>query len=262
MRETRMLEFSLGPQRPVRRPSQCNALGVDGIRTVQLPYAPVPRPFGQYLLVVTRVMSRTFTISGVLTALAFAGLSAACTPGGVGDPCTPEDEYLPGFSGFSVEEVNVESRSFQCETRICLVNHFQGRVSCPYGNKLSTTVMQNIAINPADTPPDCIIPGDPNTKIEAPVDPQIIKREAAKAVYCSCRCDGPDANARYCECPSGFSCTKLVEKFGFEKGGQLAGSYCIKEATDYRKGEVVVTNTCRKSQDNCGAVDENGIPKQ
>jgi hypothetical protein len=42
------------------------------------------------------------------------------------------------------------------------------------------------------------------------VDPQVRARQAADAVYCSCRCDGPDAKARYCECPSGFACEKLV----------------------------------------------------
>ncbi|MFT3771948.1 MAG: hypothetical protein QM820_41610 [Minicystis sp.] len=57
----------------------------------------------------------------------------ACQSGGVGDPCTPEDEYNTQFPGFKVAEENIESRSFQCSTRICLVNHFQGRVSCPYG---------------------------------------------------------------------------------------------------------------------------------
>ena len=61
----------------------------------------------------------------------FAGLG--CTPGGMGDPCIPEDEYSPTFSGFGETEVNVESRSFQCETRICIADHFRGRVSCPYG---------------------------------------------------------------------------------------------------------------------------------
>lgn len=259
MTETRSREFSLGPARPARRSSKCHALGVDGIRAVQLPCAPVRRPLGQYLLVVTRVMSRTFTFPGVLTAFAFASVLAGCTPGGVGDPCTPEDEYLPNFSGFSVEEVNVESRSFQCETRICLVNHFQGRVSCPYGNTKSTTVM-----NQSQHPPDCVIPGDPDhTPIDVAVDPQIKPRQANNAVYCSCRCDGPDANARYCECPSGFSCTKLVEKFGFEKGGQLAGSYCIREASDYRKGEVNVTDTCKYNSGNdanCAKVDQYGLP--
>jgi ankyrin repeat protein len=33
--------------------------------------------------------------------------------------------------------VNVESRSFQCETRLCLAANFQGRVSCPYGQSLA-----------------------------------------------------------------------------------------------------------------------------
>ena len=60
-------------------------------------------------------------------------LPLACQSGGVGDPCTPEDEYNTLFPGFKVAEENIESRSFQCSTRICLVNHFQGRVSCPYG---------------------------------------------------------------------------------------------------------------------------------
>ena len=57
----------------------------------------------------------------------------ACQDQGVGDPCTPEQEYEPSFIGFDEKEVNVESKSFQCQTRICLANHFQGRVSCPYG---------------------------------------------------------------------------------------------------------------------------------
>ncbi len=64
----------------------------------------------------------------------FAGLfTIGCESGGVGDPCTPEDEYKENFSGFDLSEENIESRSFQCKTRICLVNHFQGRESCPNG---------------------------------------------------------------------------------------------------------------------------------
>ena len=54
----------------------------------------------------------------------FAGLtlalasSLACESGGVGDPCTPEDEFFDTSSGFSLGEVNVESRSFQCDPRL------------------------------------------------------------------------------------------------------------------------------------------------
>lgn len=70
---------------------------------------------------------------GLLSVLAVGSLPTACESGGVGDPCTPEDEYNPLFAGFKVTEENIESRSFQCQTRICLVNHFQGRVSCPLG---------------------------------------------------------------------------------------------------------------------------------
>src|SRR5580658_121549 len=69
-----------------------------------------------------------------VAALALApGLLQGCAQTGVGDPCTPEQEYDPTFLGFAVGEVNVESKSSDCQTRLCLANHFQGRVSCPYG---------------------------------------------------------------------------------------------------------------------------------
>ncbi len=164
----------------------------------------------------------------------------ACDPGGVGDPCTPEDEYQIAFSGFSVEQVNVESRSFQCETRVCLVNHFQGRVSCPYGQSEPDAASCQTQTNCLPGSPEygrtCRIPtfkGESvDERIAVAVEPQLVRRQADDAVYCSCRCDGPDANARYCECPSGFSCTKLVEDIGLGKG-QLAGSYCVKNGTEY-----------------------------
>jgi hypothetical protein len=70
-----------------------------------------------------------------IVASALASVFGACQGVGVGDPCIPEDEYRTGFGGYSKDEVNVESRSFQCETRVCLVNKFQGRVSCPYGQE-------------------------------------------------------------------------------------------------------------------------------
>ena len=75
-------------------------------------------------------------LCGLLALISVGALSVvpiACQSGGVGDPCTPEDEYNTQFPGFKMAQENIESRSFQCATRICLVNHFQGRVSCPYG---------------------------------------------------------------------------------------------------------------------------------
>lgn len=166
---------------------------------------------------------------------ALLGLNAlGCQPGGVGDPCIPEDEYRQQVAGYGVTEVNVESRSFQCETRVCLVNHFQGRVSCPYGQS-----EENLSL-PGTDPARCRVPGtkgDQDTEqIQVPVDPQLIERRADDAVYCSCRCDGPDKNARYCECPSGYACVELVEDLDLGTGqgaGNLAGSYCIKDGTRY-----------------------------
>lgn len=75
---------------------------------------------------------------GLLSVIAIGSIPSACQSGGVGDPCIPEDEYDTQFAGFKVTEENIESRSFQCETRICLVNHFQGRVSCPMGQAAPT----------------------------------------------------------------------------------------------------------------------------
>jgi hypothetical protein len=80
-------------------------------------------------------MNRSFLygLVGVVGVAAIGLLPIACQSGGVGVPCIPEDEYSFRFSGFKVTEDIIESRSFQCATRICLVNHFQGRVSCPLG---------------------------------------------------------------------------------------------------------------------------------
>jgi hypothetical protein len=149
-----------------------------------------------------------------------------CESGGVGDPCIPEDEFFDTFSGFSLGEVNVESRSFQCETRVCLVNKFQGRVSCPYGT--------------AGTPPDptsqvthglpCEVPNF-GGYVKVPVDPQRTERPPELAVYCSCRCDGKDPNARYCECPSGFECAEIVSDQN-QGQAELAGSYCIRKGSN------------------------------
>jgi hypothetical protein len=158
--------------------------------------------------------------------LAIGFVALGCESGGVGDPCTPEDEYFDSFSGFSLGEVNVESRSFKCETRVCLVNKFQGRVSCPYGTK--------------GTPPDptsdvdhglpCEVPGF-GGYVSVPVAPQRTERPPELAVYCSCRCGGKDPNARYCECPSGFECTEIVSDQN-QGQAQLAGSYCIRAGSN------------------------------
>jgi hypothetical protein len=192
--------------------------------------------------------------------LATGLLGLGCEPGGVGDPCVPEDEYITNFSGFSEDQVNVESRSFQCLTRVCLVNHFQGRVSCPYGQTEETANL--CKENPSRCAPggdlyaqSCRLPGqdgsDASDQITVPVLPQRVERTANRAVYCSCRCAGPDPNANYCECPSGFQCTELVDNLGIGRG-QLAGSYCIKNGTRFDE-DASPGPTCSPADGgNCG----------
>jgi hypothetical protein len=226
---------------------------------------------------------RKALIVSVVFAL-FGVVGGGCQSGGVGDPCIPEDEYQPSFSGFAAAELNIESRSFQCETRVCLVNHFRGRVSCPLGQTAETAAKAAAysahKANPKgalpanydpkfdpQSPDGCRLPGSTGASadvVNTSVLPQCTTRQAKDTVYCSCRCDGPDPNAKYCECGAGFTCKKFDELdvgVAAAKGsGNLRGSYCVKEqdskSADYSTGDcpnaVGSADSCLKSG-NCGA---------
>jgi hypothetical protein len=171
-----------------------------------------------------QAMIRKITGFSLLATALLSLFPLACQPGGVGDPCTPEDEYTQTFPGYNVGEVNAEARSFQCETRLCLVDHFQGRVSCPYG--------QDTPAKADFSDANCHVPGDASLKIQVQVNPQLVARQTDNAVYCSCRCDGEDKNARYCKCPSGYNCLHDIDDIGVGNA-ELAGSYCIRSGSSY-----------------------------
>ncbi len=205
-----------------------------------------------------RIPSAVSWSVGLVLALGALG----CNPGGVGDPCTPEDEYQQNFNGFQVTETNAESRSFQCETRLCLVNHFQGRVSCRVGQTQTQADSEGGAYNPvcsipgteACVPPECPVDVERNN-INVEVPPQLVDRQADQAVYCSCRCDGPEKDARYCECPEGFQCEPLVDNLMIpgSKDTQLAGSYCIRNGSKYNPNEHFKgAESCAVSPAKCG----------
>jgi hypothetical protein len=181
---------------------------------------------------------KTWAAAAVTFALGV--LSMGCQSGGIGDPCVPEDEYQQLFSGYSVSEVNLESRSFQCETRLCLVNHFQGRVTCPYGQIEGDSRGDNAL---------CHVPGTSGSEnqIKVPVVNQLTGRKPADSVYCSCRCSGPDPNSRYCKCPTGFQCVNLLDYVPVLGFKELAGSYCVKDGTEYIEGETDKGVTCTDS---------------
>ena len=183
-----------------------------------------------------------------------------CNATGVGDPCTPEAEYSTAFLGFDFQEVNVESKSFQCQTRLCLANHFQGRVTCPYGQDASGGAIPPAATG-CFTPINQAVDGiDPTTgqvsdpKVGAMVKPQCTDRTADKAVYCSCRCADVDGNQPadqvFCQCPSGFTCTQLVSSIGATDSG-LTGAYCIKNGTAFDPNNSC-GSFCDPASANCG----------
>lgn len=202
-------------------------------------------------------MTTTLVLGGALLFVVGTG----CADEGIGDPCTPEQEYNADFLGFDEKQVIVESKSFQCRTRLCLVNHFRGRVSCPYGQGLGGEAPQGGS--------RCTIPGT-ETPIEGEKDPvsgdfidrskqskvlpQCIDRTADKAVYCSCRC--ADINGErpsdqtFCDCPDGFTCERLVTSIDQGNEG-LTGSYCIKtntkfdQATSCKQGECNIEDKTR-----------------
>jgi hypothetical protein len=123
---------------------------------------------------------------------------------GLGDPCTPSIERRPGFLGFREQEVTIENGASQCRSQVCLVNHFRGKVTAPYGD--------------ADVPPQCV------------------DRATKAAVYCSCRCANAagktDDADDYCSCSDGFECASLVSSIGTPDDHE-SGSYCIKKGTAY-----------------------------
>jgi hypothetical protein len=154
-------------------------------------------------------------------------LSVPASPPGlgrVGAACMPNEEQNPAFPGYQISEVMVDGASGDCATNVCLINHFRGRVSCPYGN-----------VSGSGT---CFTPDAEHQLVTATVDPQIATapeasagRRPDQAVYCSCRCDGPDPAAEYCQCPTGFECAALMPDIG--KGhAAYAGSYCVKLDTN------------------------------
>jgi len=199
-------------------------------------------------------MTRTQWVILVISGLSAGTAAVGCTPGGVGDPCIPEDEYSLTFSGFGYAEANVESRSFQCETRVCIANHFQGRVSCPYGQTADQIApyYANGALTNADpasapAPGLCHIPAT-NQIVTAPVAPQAMDRRAENTVYCSCRCEGADKSAKYCSCPSGYSCLPLVPDLGLGQA-QLAGKYCLKNGTEFTGN--IGGNLCNTATKSC-----------
>jgi hypothetical protein len=215
-------------------------------------------------------MTRRILAGLAVSVFAVALSGTGCKSTGIGDPCTPESEYDPTFAGFVEQEVSTEGESFQCQTRLCLVNHFQGRATCPYGQDA-----MGHAIFPATAA--CFTPGIPvavtgpvtasgapvDSMVGATVEPQCTERTKDQTVYCSCRCadiNGTQSSGgTFCNCPDGFSCTQLVPSSGAADQG-LTGAYCIKSGTEFdSSGGASTCTTCGGVNGlNCGPATNTG----
>ena len=157
------------------------------------------------------------------------GGGSSAEPGSVGSSCLLSDEQHPSFSGYRVGEVNLDLRNSECDSELCLGNHFQGRVTCPEGQPAptSTGTLGDERV--------CTVPGS-EERLSVAVPAQLPERPAATTVHCSCRCAGPDPSAQYCSCPAGMECAELVGDYG-NSGvvdmADLAGSYCIVAGMEY-----------------------------
>ncbi|HKO46987.1 MAG TPA: hypothetical protein VJV79_04650 [Polyangiaceae bacterium] len=154
--------------------------------------------------------------SRVTTEALFLG----CPPGGpargMGSYCVSDEEYALDFAGHSVKDVTVNDHTSMCATNVCIQNHFQGRVSCPFGQAQGGT--------------DCLAAGSYDS-VAVPVAPQLLARPWFAASICSCQCAGPGPGP-FCTCPDYMQCEHLIDEPA-EGTNPLAGSYCISQGTQY-----------------------------
>lgn len=132
----------------------------------------------------------------------------------VGTPCIPSSESDPTFLGHDPQFLEVDPPGYAGVDGaiVCLVDHFRGRVGCPYGQDATGTQLPAVdgasggpfppGVGPCVTPTGASVTGE--------VEPQCADRREADVVYWSCRCSNAagmtnDGNS-YCTCPSDMVC--------------------------------------------------------
>lgn len=150
----------------------------------------------------------------------------------LGSVCVPSDEESPAFSGFQPGEVAIDANATSCLSGVCVVQQFQGRVSCPLGS-------------PVDAG-ECLLPTS-NERVAVQVKPQLVARPPSLAATCSCRCAGP-GDGPFCACGEGLDCVPLVADLGLP-GDSQAGSYCLPRGASEPFESV---DTCLDAPEKCG----------
>ncbi len=166
----------------------------------------------------------------------------------IGQPCAPAVEDSEAFLGFSAAEVSVELPDPNADpgVLVCLVNHFRGRASCPYGQSSDGTQLPSVdgatggpfpsGVGACRTPLGTAVTGNPSDPQRgALVEPQCVDRRAARTVTWSCRCAHADGSrgATDCACPGGTDCLQLVPSIGAPTTGDVSGAYCVPTGSAY-----------------------------
>lgn len=171
----------------------------------------------------------------------------------LGLACSLQDELSPDLGGLIESEVWVEGEP---PASICLVNHFRGRVSCPYG-QTQADYDAYVAGTLAPTDPRLCRIADGSAVVEGVVAPQIVERRADLTVHRSCRCSDAsgkrDDGFAYCDCAKGFTCEILVDDLGF--ASVYSGGYCAHVGTKY--DPAAPKTSCAFGTPNCGYAGEN-----
>jgi hypothetical protein len=137
----------------------------------------------------------------------------------IGTPCLPSAENSPTFDGFEGAEVNLAT-NVPSGQPTCVVNHFRGLVTCPYGQSATGQA-------PACAAPCTTLDGQPVT---GTVSPQCVDRQASEVVVWSCRCANAAGQTNdgysYCTCPASTVCAQLVSSIGAAED-DVSGAYCL-----------------------------------
>lgn len=139
----------------------------------------------------------------------------------IGAPCLPVRESNPSFDGFMSDETGLDPAP--SGTATCLIYHFRGLVTCPYGQ------------NAAGQAPACASSCTTSTggSVSGEVSPQCSARPASQAVVWSCRCANVQGTTNdgdhYCTCPSGTTCTQVISSTGAAED-DVSGAYCLAPA--------------------------------
>ena len=158
-----------------------------------------------------RFMGNANLLANTVSFLAHADSAAGAPLRELGEVCSDGSARSA-----NVNETNIVTRSPVCDSGVCVINRFQGLVSCPYGQAAGAG--------------DCFLPGSTEAVSRA-VIPQFVERQAALASICSCRCAGSGPGP-YCTCPESMQCEHLLDDLGLG-GEDVAGSYCIPKGSAF-----------------------------